>query len=288
MPYATRQQRPPSAAAQLARGLASPARAANLLLTARGVKPYAVLPLLANGLIYAIVMTLFIVLIAHWQPQVGAWEFWGPTGRWLANALNFTLGPLKWIVAIPTLLVFCYFTFTIVGFIVAAPFNDMLAARVERAICHPRLRGREGDERLPLMLTGRLMLLTMWDSLLIVARQLAWTAATLPLLVIPIVGFIPFFLVTAYFTGLGFFDTSMARNNLRNRHKAPVLRVHRWELLGLGAAMELLFMIPFAGLLLLPLGVTAGTILYCEIDWDRALRENGNQRPPGFTPPEPA
>jgi len=269
---------------QLARGLAAPVRAANLLLLSRGVKRYAVLPLLANAVIYAMVMIVFIVLIAHWQPQVGAWEFWGPTGRWLASAINFTLGPLKWIVAIPTLLVFCYFTFTMVGLVIAAPFNDMLSARVERAICHPR----EGEERLPLMMTGRLMALTMWDSLVIVARQLLWTIATLPFLVIPIVGFIPFFLVTAHFTGLGYFDTSMARNNLRNRHKTPVLRVHRMELLGLGAVMELLFMIPFVGLLLLPLGVTAGTILYCEIDWERALRESRMEKPIGFTPPEPA
>ena len=60
---------------------------------------------------------------------------------------------------------------------------------------------------------------------------------------------------------------------------------HRFQMLGLGMAMEILFLIPFAGLLMLPVGVTAGTLLYCRIDWTQWLAANKLDRPPGFCPP---
>ena len=55
-------------------------------------------------------------------------------------------------------------------------------------------------------------------------------------------------------------------------------------MLGLGMALQLMFAIPFVGLLVMPIGVTAGTILYCHTDWERLAR-NGWQPPDGFVPP---
>ena len=60
---------------------------------------------------------------------------------------------------------------------------------------------------------------------------------------------------------------------------------HRWEIFGMGVAMELLFMIPFAGLLLLPLGVTAGTMIYCGADWHALLAGSTRPTPANYHPP---
>jgi uncharacterized protein involved in cysteine biosynthesis len=53
----------------------------------------------------------------------------------------------------------------------------------------------------------------------------------------------------------------------------------------MGIALQLLFLIPFAGLLILPVGVASGTIGYCERDWERILAEAGVEPPRGFAAP---
>jgi len=120
---------------------------------------------------------------------------------------------------------------------------------------------------------------------MILLRQVFWTVVVLPFIFVPVIGMIPLFVVTAWFSGLGFVDTAMGRNYLRNRHKATALKERRWQVFGLGLAMELLFMIPLVGLLMLPLGVVAGTIIYCQCDWKRLLSEAGLDEPHGFVPP---
>ncbi len=262
------------------RGFTAPLRGMQLLLSTPGVKRYALLPLIANIILYSIVLVLVIVLLANWDPQVGEWTFWGHVGGWMAATINWMLAVLKWLVTIPAFFVISYFTFTMMGMTVAAPFNDMLSERVERALCETK-----EEQRIPLRVTGKLMVLSILDALRILGMQIVFMLLAVPLLFIPIIGFLPMLLVIAYFTGLGFFDVSMARNSLRARHKKPITAERRSELLGLGLCMELLFMIPFAGIVLLPLGVAGATILYCEIDWQGRLAAHGVAPPPEFIPP---
>jgi CysZ protein len=262
-------------------GFALPARAANVLLRNRGVKRYAVLPLIVNALVYFTVFALFIWFLLNWQvPQVGPWDFWGGFGAWLADAVNWAAGTLKWLLLVPLFFIISYFTFTMVGMIIASPFNDMLSEKTEQVLTHPRQAAG-----LPLKITARAMVTSLFDTIVILLWQLLFTVLVLPLLIVPVIGWVPLFLVTAYFTGLGFIDISMARNYLRNRHKKPAVRLHRASVFGLGMAMELLFMVPFVGLLMLPLGVVAGTILYCRTDWNALLAEHKLDRPVGFEPP---
>lgn len=264
-------------------GFALPAAALDLLLSRRGLKRYAVLPLLANVVVYALVIALVLWLASRWDPTIGPWEFWGPVGGWLSAALDWSAGALKWLVLLPLLAVGSWFTFIAVGMTIAGPFNDMLSERIERAICRPK-----EDLALPLRLTVANALLSIVDSLRILGRQALWTLLALPFLAVPLVGFVPLLLVTAWFTGLGYFDASMARNDLRHRHRAPMFREAFWELLGLGLAMELLFLIPLVGLVMLPIGVTAGTILYCRLDWEEYFARRGIEAPAGFRPPHVA
>ena len=263
------------------RGFLLPIEAAWLLLRAPGLKRYALLPLLASCLLYVVAFGVLIYLLAHWEFSVGEWNFWGPVGGWFSTALNWSLSTLKWLVAIPLALAISYFTFTLLGMVIAAPFNDMLSERVERALCRPNQ-----DLSLPLTLTLKLTLIGIVDAIRILLMQLAAMVLVLPLLLLPIVGFLPLFLVVAYFTGLGFFDVPMGRNYLRWRYRKPAIHLRRSELLGLGVGMEVLFLIPFAGLLLLPLGTTAGTMLYCRSDWTRILSEHGVEPPEEFVPPK--
>ncbi|MHC4994558.1 MAG: EI24 domain-containing protein [Planctomycetota bacterium] len=248
---------PASATAQLAEGFSMPLRGLNFLTTNQGVKRYAVLPLLATALLYVAIVALGFYAVSEWNIRVD-WQFWGPVGAWTSTAINWAIGPMKWLVAVPTLFLLCYFTFTIVGMVIASPFNDLLCQRTEEII------RKERAESPPLGLTLRIICVSLADSVKLVGLQIALTLLTLPFIFIPLIGFIPFTLVTAYFTGRGFYDIPLACNSIAGRHKKPYTQRRFFSLLGFGLAMEFLFMIPFLGLLMLPIGVTAGTQMYCR------------------------
>ncbi len=257
-----------------------PFQAAILLLRTPGLKRYAALPLLVNLVLYVLAATAAFYLVWRWDLSAPSWDFLWGTGALLSRTLSWVLATLKWVVAIPLILLFCYFTFAAAGMIVASPFNDMLSARVEQALCAQTQR-----PAMPVGVQARAAVLSVVDAVWITMKQLFFMLLVLPLALIPFVGFVPLFLVMAYFTGIAYVDTSMARNGLRPRHKGPMIMRYRWQILLLGLGAELLFLIPFTGMLILPLGVTAGTMLYCRWDWDATLKATGQDPPAWFAAP---
>ncbi len=264
-------------------GFVLPYEAARVLLHGRDLKRVALLPLVVNLLLYIVFFGGAFYAIHMWDPANVEWTFWDPVGPWLGSVVDTFGTILKWIVLGLPLLVLGYYSFTVVGMVLASPINDLLSERVERHLC-----AEQGKPEMPWKMALKATLLSILDSLLIVLRQILWSLLTLPFLFIPVVGWMPLFLVTAYFTGLGFMDVGMARNFLRDKHKKAGLAHCRWSVFGLGVAMELLFLIPFMGLLLLPLGVVSGTILYTHLDWEGLLGKAGLRYPDGFTPPKPS
>ncbi|MDR1611812.1 MAG: EI24 domain-containing protein [Planctomycetota bacterium] len=245
----------------------------------RGLKRYAVLPLLFNILLYVLVLALLFWLLARWQIGAVAWDFWGPVGGWLAAAVNWTSWILKAAVGLAALAV-TFFSFTAVGMVLASPLNDLLSEKVEAAYA-----GTEKKLSLPLRLTLRATLNSMLGSLLTALRQLVCSLAALPFLLIPVIGFLPIFMVGAYFSGFGYIDSAMARNFLRPRHKKLLTDGNFWKIAGFGTGMQFLFFIPFTGLLLMPVGVTAGTIFYCDGNWTSLFQRSGVAPPIGFQVP---
>jgi len=264
-------------------GLRLPIQGARLLLRLPQLKRVAILPIIVTFVIYIAVAGIALWWIAHWDWSVGEnpWQFWGGFGAWLHGALDQSLEVVKWVLALPLLLAICYFTFTAVGMVLASPFNDILSERIERAICQEQYRPSISWKE-----QGKLILVSVIDSLTILVRQIGWILVSLPFLIIPYLGFIPLFLVTAYHTGLGFVDVAMARNYLRHRHKKILIQHHRKTLMGIGLAMELLFLIPFMGLFILPLGVAAGTLIYCRFDWETHFKSSRMEAPEKFVCPK--
>ena len=64
-----------------------------------------------------------------------------------------------------------------------------------------------------------------------------------------------------------------------------IVRADRWRILGLGIFMEGMFLVPFGGMLVLPLGVIAGTLMYCDHDWDDVLEAVSAPLPPRYESP---
>ena len=261
-------------------GFTLPMRALNLLLTRSRLKRFAILPLVANILIYFGVFAVAIYALWNWDIDAPQWKFWGTTGATLSSAADGTMAVVKWVVALPLLFVFSYFTFTIFGMVLASPLNDLLSQRVEATLAPEQQR-----QDLSLFAGLPHMLYCIWEAVIMTSKQLLAMLLVLPLVFIPLVGGIPLLLVTAYFSGRGFVDIAMARNYLKAPHKRALIHTSRAKILGLGLAMELLFLIPFVGLIVLPLGVVAGTMLYCQADWRDLLASRDLKPPKGFVYP---
>lgn len=261
------------------RGLALPFRGLAHLFAHRGLKRYAVLPLVLNVALYAVALAVFFYFLWNWRIGLVQWDFWGPVGGYLAAAVNWMGWMVKLMVAMVALAA-SFFTFTGVGMALASPLNDILSEKVEISCC-----GADDRIDMPFRFTFRAALLSFRDSLGNLVRQLFWTILALPFLIIPLVGFVPLLLVGAYFSGFGYLDCAMARNFLRPRHKKLLSTGNFWEILGFGLAMQVLFAVPLLGMLLMPVGVVAGTLVYCRADWDKLLADAGLPRPEGFVPP---
>ena len=272
---------PAGAAAGLAFGFMLPFRALGLLLRSPRVWPVAVMPLVMNLFFYAAAIGVAVFFLWNLSWDVPEWHFWKGFGLWMSEAINWAMPIIKWLIVAPLLLGVTFFSFTAVGMVVASPFNDMLSERIERLLCVEQDR-----PAVPMRTNLQLMGMSTLDSLRIVVMQGVGMCLVFPLIFVPMIGWIPMFLVVSYFSGLGFFDTAMARNNLRHRHKVPMLKQTRWAYWGMGMCMELLFLVPFVGLILLPVGVTAGALLYCRCDWEGRFADVGVQKPQGYVAPQ--
>lgn len=271
----------PSPIKDFAEGFSLPARSYKILFSHPGIKSVAVIPFIINVILFFGLIAIVFYMLTQWEiPDFENWTFWG--GSYLSAGINSLIDFSKYLLLIPLALVVAYYSFSSVGMIVASPFNDILSERIERALCEEK-----SNVSLPLHLNAKSTMLSLIDTIKIALKQLVCTLLALPFLLIPIVGFIPFFLVTAWFSGRGYADVGMARNYLRERHKAPAIRANKWKIFGMGVAMELLLMIPFLNLFLLPFGVCAGTFLYCQINWETLLKENNLDKPKGFKAPKP-
>lgn len=230
------------------------------LLLRPGVRRYVVLPLLGNILLYS---------LAFWASFSGLdWAL----DRWLPEALDW----LRWLL-FPLigllLLVLGFFSFTLLANLLLAPFNGMLAAKVERLLTG---RAPEG--------TGLGAWAEAWRTIRQELRRLAYILMLL--LAVFLVGLVPFVGVVAAPLGLllGAWLLAMefAGNPLGNwgfdlDQQRRFLRRHRWTFLGFGFATMGLALVPVANFALVPAAVSGATAL--------CLRLKG--QPQGATP-EPA
>lgn len=260
-------------------GVSMPFKAIGFLFKNRGLKRYAVLPLLANIVLYILILLLSFWLLYRWEVKPVEWDFWGPVGSWLTSAYNW-LGWLVKIIVAAAIMAVAFFTFTGVGMVIASPLNDLLSEKVEAVYV-----GSAKSIDLPLRITAKAIFTSIYDSAWNLCRQFFYMAITLPFLFIPIVGFLPMFIASSYFSGFGFIDAAMSRNYLRMPHKKLLGRGNFWRIAGFGMTMQILFFIPFVGLLLMPVGVTAGTLMYCQTDWEGLFAASGLEKPLGFAVP---
>lgn len=171
---------------------------------------------------------------------------------WLAW-LHWLLYPLLAVV----LLILTYYSFSLMANLIAAPFNSLLAAAVEKAE-----RGDPAPADTPLW---REIAASFAQELHKLLYFLALALPTLVLaLILPPLAPLLWFAYTAWCAALQYLDYPMANNAIRFREQRARLRQKRTDTLAYGGAVSLLTTVPVLNLIAMPVAVIAATLYWCR------------------------
>lgn len=221
------------------------------LICRPGVKRYVWIPIIINCIVF---IGLFW-LTAHWYEGFLQWmEAHIPTWlSWLAYIL--------WIIFVISFLVIMTYTFTFLANLIAAPFNGLLAARVEYVLT---------QQQLPDESWGALLK----DTPRIIYRQLQTIFYYLPRVVLFLIFFIVpviqavagvlWFVFNGWMMSVQYLDYPMDNYKIPFKEMINHLHQQRGVNLGFGLAVMIGSMIPIFNFIVMPVAIAAATKLWVE------------------------
>ncbi len=219
------------------------------LLTRPGLRRYVIMPFLINILVFT---SLAWFGIAQFENLL---DWMLPQDSWLSY-FRYILWPLFAIAAV----LVTFYSFTIVANLLAAPFNGILAEKVEIM-----LTGKNP----PQMHTGFIQ--SIWPAMrseLVKLRYFILRA--LPLLIlflipgINIIAPILWFLFGIWYLALEYADYPMANNGLGFKEQHEKMKQMRLTAMGFGGGLTLLMMIPILNFAAMPAAVIGATVMWCD------------------------
>jgi CysZ protein len=228
---------------------------------------WAALPVLVNMVVFAAAFALFLLFYPDLYSLATGFLSLDPPAHWYAWLWVAPLRLLAWIIGIlllATALVLLYFTFLLLGTVIAAPFLDVLAQRVE-ALHTGRLPEEPTTLRSTLRFAGLSMLDELWKLAFFLAVQIALLGLGLLPLLTPIIPLVAT-LFTMLFLPLEYAGFAMDHRHLRFPQRRALIWQHRWLMLGFGAAAFLILLVPLLNFLCLPVLVVGGTLLFLHTE----------------------
>jgi CysZ protein len=247
---------------RVVQGAGLPLRAVGLLVSRPSTWVYMVLPVILTG----VGLTFGLTVGWHLSGTFLGWFWKAPESAWAAKAL--------WqVVHVVLYMLGALFDALVLPQVMTAPLNDRLSAEVERIT----LGGTESGVGLKRFVNE------VWASVLAsISRLLRFGLIHLLLMVLALIPManvaypVLAFLWSAIWLAQQYLDQTMSRHLYRPADTRAALRSVRPLSLGMGSVLAGLFLIPLANLFLVPVGVVAGSLLYCDL-----LREGKVQlRPP--------
>ena len=215
-----------------------------------GVRTFVVIPLIIN-------ITLFSIAIYFTQQQIDIW---------MQDLLPSWLSWLEWII-LPlfyvTILLFVFYTFTLVSNLVSAPFNSLLASRVEAY-----LTGQK-PEHISTEKMWRTAARSFGSEIHKIFYFMKWLIPLVILTFIPVINIVaPFFwfMFAAWSFSLEYMDYPLANHGMLFKEIRQYNRKHRMRSLGLGTGVFIMTSIPFVNFFAMPIAVAGATKLTTKID----------------------
>ena len=247
------QSPPANRASDFARGLAAYFGGAATLLRTPALWPYALAPFLLNGIVWTAIAWYGVAHFSEFSVWIAGWFSQEP-GRALRIVIQILVGA---ILVLGGLLLF-----TVVGSVLAAPFNSLLSERAMRVL--GAWRG-EGSERL---WKGA------WRSIRDELAKFFCLAVVqlllLPLHLVPLIGsavHIGISLVfTALFLAYDYADYALEMYRWNFAAKRRYLMRHLGASLGFGTMVMLTLLVPFLGYFTMPIAVVGAAKLVAGLE----------------------
>lgn len=217
-----------------------------------------------NGLRRFVAMPLLINVVLF---GAGVWWTYGQFERldqtlqgWLPTWLDW-LHWLIWPIFALTVLIAVFYSFSVVANLLAAPFNSLLAERVEQLV-HPGNAPRPAAS-----LTWKELVLSPLAGLNRLLYFIGWAIPLLLLSFVPGVNIaapVLWVLFSAWMLALEYADYPLANRGLSFRDQRQLLRQH-WPLtLGFGGMVLVLTLIPLLNFLAMPAAVIGATLMWMQ------------------------
>ncbi|MEW8506473.1 MAG: sulfate transporter CysZ [Candidatus Thiodiazotropha sp.] len=222
------------------------------LLGKPGLRRFVLIPLIVNILVFSLLIWLgigqFEVLMDRFLPNDESWLSWL---RWL-------LWPLFAI----TLLLIIFYTFTVIANLIAAPFNGLLAEKVELYL---------GGEMPKQATDAKQIVKDVIPALLSELRKLLYfLLRAIPLLILFLIPGLniaaPFLWMafSAWFLALEYGDYPMANHDLAFKQQHKRLKQARFSSLSFGGGLTLMMMVPILNFVAMPAAVAGATLFWHE------------------------
>lgn len=220
------------------------------LLRLPGIRLFVILPLLINVLIFGIFSYLTFGYLSQWIAQLVAW---------LPSWLDF-LQWLLWPLAVILVLAVVMYLFSSIANLIAAPFNGLLAEKLEEQLSGEEVEGREtllqalasfprsiGRECRKLLYYAGFAILTLIASLIFSpAAPLLW------------------FALSAWMMAIEYCDYPMDNHGLSFAEARRRIGSQGATSFSFGALVMLGTMVPILNLLIMPAAVCGGTLMWVE------------------------
>ncbi len=224
------------------------------MLPEKGIRHFVLVPLLINIFLFAGAIWLLFDQMSVWIDYLLSSML--PDWAWL-DFLRYLLWPL----VAGSVLVIVYFSFSVVANIIAAPFNGILAEKVEQ-----RLRGATVTD------TGWKEMVAMVPQA--VGREISKLMYYLPrfllifvIAMIPVVGLaapVLWFLFGCWMMAIQYCDYPMDNNKVSFTDMRIALKQKRLTSMGFGGLVSVGMLIPLVNLLIMPAAVVGATIYWVE------------------------
>jgi len=224
------------------------------LIRTKGLKRFVFVPFAVNLILFA---TAFYFLFAEIESGIAMLiglipEWLG----WLKSVIEFLLWPLA---VISVLLIFALIFGTLANWI-AAPFNGLLAEKVERHLSGQSL----GDEGLMSLVRdiprtlGRELSKLLWY----IPRAIGFF---LIFLFVPVVGQIIWFMFSAWMMAIQYCDYPYDNHKVPFNTMKAHLSQHKGKSLSFGAMVNIFSLIPVVNFIVMPIAICGATAMWVDV-----------------------
>ena len=220
------------------------------LLNQQGIRSFVFIPLLIN-----------IILFSG-----GIWLLSSQMHSWIERLLPTWLAWLEWLL-LPVFIILVafavFYSFTLLANLISAPFNSILAERIEQRLQGLPVAEFQGMKTIPAIVvrTFRSEISKLW-------YMAKWLIVLVIIMLIPglnVLSPIAWTIFGAWMMAVEYVDYPMGNHELYFKQELTTLKQNRDHALGFGWILSLMTTVPFLNFFAMPVGVAGATALWVDL-----------------------